>query len=73
MIINIYYFLLFFRINKEDSVLYKNDLLELSVWKKDEIFCLCINGIGNCIYDNIMLCDRNEKDVLFLNRCKIIG
>lgn len=48
-------------------------MLELSVWKKDEIFCLCINGIGNCIYDNIMLCDRNEKDVLFLNRCKIIG
>lgn len=64
--------LLSFRISKEDSVLYKTNSSELSAWKKDEIYCVCTNGIGNCTYDNVMSCDRNEEDALSPNRCKII-
>lgn len=65
--------LLSFRINKEDSVLYITNSSELSAWTKDEIFCTCTNGIGNCTYDNVMPCDRNEEDTLSPNRCKIIS
>lgn len=73
LLIDYHFFSLSFRINKEDSVLYEKNSSELSSWKKDEIFCLCTNGIGNCTYDNIMSCDRNEKDALSPNRCKIIS
>lgn len=50
---------------------YVYNVLKLGLWSKEELYCDCIDGniIGNCSYENVMLCERSESDVVLNDRC----